>query len=146
MNEDSTNTVPVIVAVDDDHEILTLIAMLLRRIGAQSKTFYDGREALNYLAKETPDLIILDLMLPDIDGFEILKRVRSEARFDQVPVLILSAKADSRDIRRGLDNGADSYVTKPYIANTLIDRVRLLLQEGRQTKPAPEAPSSLSEG
>ena len=146
MNEDSTNAVPVIVAVDDDHEILTLIAMLLRRIGAQSKTFYDGREALNYLAKETPDLIILDLMLPDIDGFEILKRVRSETRFDHVPVLILSAKADSRDIRRGLDNGADSYVTKPYIANTLIDRVRLLLQEGRQAKPAPETPSSLSEG
>jgi two-component system phosphate regulon response regulator PhoB/two-component system alkaline phosphatase synthesis response regulator PhoP len=97
------------------------------------------------LAKETPDLIILDLMLPDIDGFEILSRIRSDSRFDQVPVLILSAKADSDSIRRGLENGADSYVTKPYIANTLIDRVRMLLQAGRQPKPSPESPSVFPE-
>lgn len=130
MSENQTG--PDIVVIDDDYELLKLIAMLLRRIGAGSKVFYDGRGALEYLKSHTPDMIILDLMLPDIDGFEILRQIRAQSQFDQVPVLILSAKADPISIRRGLDNGADSYVTKPYIANSLIDRVRLLLSEGRQ--------------
>jgi DNA-binding response OmpR family regulator len=129
---------PIIVAIDDDPELLTLIAMLLRRIGAEAKTFYDSRAALQYLKNETPDLIILDLMLPDVDGFEILRQVRAHKRFDAVPILILSAKADPSSIRRGLDNGADGYVTKPYIANSLIDRVRLLLSAGRQPLPREE--------
>jgi DNA-binding response OmpR family regulator len=124
---------PKIAVIDDDHELLTLITMLLRRIGADSKSFADGQTALDYLETETPDLIILDLMLPDIDGFEILQKIRAEARFNKIPVLILSARADPSSIRRGLENGADGYVTKPYIANSLIDRVRLLLNIGRQS-------------
>lgn len=127
--------VPKIVVVDDDPEILKLITMLLRRIGADSKTFYDGRDALEYLAKETPDLIVLDLMMPEIDGFDILRKLRRQPRFNHVPVLILSAKADAGSIREGLEQGADGYVTKPYIANTLIDRIRLLLDSERQVKP-----------
>jgi DNA-binding response OmpR family regulator len=122
-------------AVDDDYELLRLIIMLLRRIGAEATTFSEGHTALQYLETEVPDLIILDLMLPGVDGFEILRHIRSQPRFDQTPVLILSAKADPTTIRRGLENGADGYVTKPYIANSLIDRVRLLLNSGRQTSP-----------
>jgi DNA-binding response OmpR family regulator len=117
--------------IDDDPEILKLIAMLLRRIGAESVTFHDGRTALHYLTTTIPDLIILDLMLPDVDGMEVLRRLRALDRFKPVPVLILSAKADADSIRQGLDEGADGYVTKPYIANTLIDRVRLLLRTER---------------
>lgn len=127
--------VPQIVVIDDDHEILKLITMLLRRIGAETKAFIDGQEALDYLETETPDLIVLDLMMPDITGFDILRTIRKLARFNRVPVLILSAKADANSIREGLEQGADGYVTKPYIANTLIDRVRLLLESDRQTKP-----------
>jgi DNA-binding response OmpR family regulator len=134
VSEAPNQLVPSIIVVDDDYELLKLITLLLRRIGAQSQAFYDGREALQYLDKQTPDLIILDLMLPDMDGFEILRLIRENSRFDQVPVLILSAKADPANIRRGLDSGADGYVTKPYIANSLIDRVRLLLSTGRQPK------------
>jgi DNA-binding response OmpR family regulator len=122
-------------AVDDDYELLRLIIMLLRRIGAEATTFSEGHTALQYLETEVPDLIILDLMLPGVDGFEILRHIRSQPRFDQTPVLILSAKADPTTIRRGLENGADGYVTKPYIANSLIDRVRLLLNSGRQASP-----------
>jgi DNA-binding response OmpR family regulator len=135
VNEADSNDSPKIVVVDDDFELLKLIAMLLRRIGAESKTFYDGREALEYLEQETPDLIILDLMLPDIDGYIILRQIRAQPRFEHVPVLILSAKVDPNSIRKGLEYGADGYVTKPYIANSLIDRVRLLLKVGRKTPP-----------
>jgi DNA-binding response OmpR family regulator len=127
--------VPKILVVDDDPEILKLITLLLRRIDADSTSFHEGQDALHYLAEETPDLIILDLMMPGVDGFEILREVRSQDRFDRVPVLILSAKADAGSIREGLERGADGYVTKPYIANTLIDRVRLLLDSERQVKP-----------
>jgi DNA-binding response OmpR family regulator len=142
VSEAPEHTVPKIVVVDDDHEILKLIAMLLRRIGAEAWTFYDGRAALKYLAAQTPDLIILDLMLPDIDGLQILRQLRAQQEFDRVPVLILSAKADPDTIRDGLDLGADGYITKPYIANTLIDKVRLMLLSGRHARPRSEPPSS----
>ena len=142
MSEAQSNSVPKIVVVDDDYELLKLISMLLRRIGAQVRTFFDGREAMNYLKREVPDLIILDLMLPDVDGLEVLRQIRAQSQFDEVPILILSAKADPNTIRQGLEYGADAYVTKPYIANTLIDRVRVLLNRGRQAQrqPEPESP------
>lgn len=142
MSEAPNNAGPKIVVVDDDQEILKLIAMLLRRIGAEALTFSDGRAVLSYLATETPDLIVLDLMLPDINGLEILGRLRSQKQFDPVPVLILSAKADPDTIREGLDQGADGYVTKPYIANSLIDKVRLLLQSERRNRPRSQPPTS----
>ena len=137
MSEPATNQVPKIVVIDDDYELLKLITMLLRRIGAQTQTFLDGRSAMNYLKKETPNLIILDLMLPDVDGLEIVRVLRATQRFDTVPILILSAKADPTVIRKGLDKGADSYVTKPYIANSLIDRVKLLMTQGRSASRRP---------
>lgn len=132
MSDSSDRTAPHVIVVDDDPELLKLISMLLRRIGADATTFINGQEILDYLADHVPDLIVLDLMLPDIDGFEILQRIRTQRQLDEVPVLILSAKADPNSIRRGLDLGADGYVTKPYIANSLIDRVRLLLSVGRK--------------
>lgn len=134
MSDAPSPMVPNILVVDDDLELLKLIAMLLRRIGAQSHTFYDSRDALRFLAKETPDLIILDLMMPDIDGLQMLRRIREHKRFAAIPIIILSAKADPETIREGLASGADAYVTKPYIANSLIDRVRLLLESGRKSK------------
>ena len=122
---------PQIVAIDDDRELLKLIAMLMRRIGAEAHTFFDGNEAIQFLHETVPDLVVLDLMMPDIDGYEVLRQIRADNRLDAVPVVILSAKADPNSIRKGLEAGADGYVTKPYIANTLIDRVRLLLRTGR---------------
>jgi len=134
-----SNQVPNIVAIDDDNELLKLIVMLLRRISAQVHTFSDGQSALIHLQNDIPDLVILDLMLPDISGLEILRTLRDSRRFDRVPILILSAKVDPDTIRQALDSGADSYVTKPYIANTLIGRVRLLLSQGRSNPPSSEA-------
>jgi DNA-binding response OmpR family regulator len=141
VSEAPDNSVPKILVVDDDHEILKLIAMLLRRIGAEAWTFPDGQSALQRLSQTVPDLIILDLMLPDVDGLQILQQVRAQDQFRQVPVLILSAKADPDTIRKGLDLGADGYITKPYIANTLIDKVRLMLQSERYGRPHVQPPT-----
>lgn len=135
MTESLSPIPPTVVVVDDDMELLKLIALLLRRIGAESHTFFDGHQALRHLDQHVPNLIILDLMMPEIDGLEVLRRVRAQSRFDRVPILVLSAKADSQTIRTGLELGADGYITKPYIANTLIDRVRLLLSQGRTPRP-----------
>lgn len=112
--------------------------MLLQRIRAETITVPDGASALTYLNSTVPDLIILDLMLPDIDGLDVLRMIRRMPHLDHIPVLILTARADSEYVRQGLDLGADSYITKPYVANNLLDRVRLLLSTGHQPRrPTP---------
>jgi DNA-binding response OmpR family regulator len=126
------NTAPTILIVDDDPELLKLVAILLKRIPAESVPAKDGQAALDTISKMPKlDLVILDLMLPDMDGFEVLRRIRKQPTLNNIPVLILSAKADPTTIRFGLDNGADGYVTKPYIANSLVDRVQTLLNAKR---------------
>ncbi len=139
MSEAQDQATPHIVVVDDDPEMLKLIVMLLRRIGATVQTFEEGQPMLQYLATDVPDMIILDLMLPGIDGLEVLRQIRAQQRFNDTPILILSAKADPNTIRKGLDMGADGYVTKPYVANSLIDRVRLLLNTDRQMSSDPDS-------
>ncbi|MBN1287803.1 MAG: response regulator [Anaerolineae bacterium] len=126
---DSLPTSPRILVIDDDNELLKLVTMLLNRIGAQTLQAKNGVRGLEILMDATApiDLIILDLMLPDIDGFELLRRIREQARFDTVPIIILSARADPDSVRYGLDHGADGYITKPYIANNLIDRIKELI-------------------
>lgn len=115
------------------------MAMLLEHIGATPVTFPDGITALDYLKDNTPHLIILDLMLPDINGLDVLRIVRRMAHLDQIPVLILTAYADPDFVRQAMQRGADSYVTKPYLANSLIEHVRLLLSVGH--RPSRSVPS-----
>jgi len=148
VSERQPDPAPKIAVIDDDNELLKLMVLLLRRLGAHTTTISDGHEALDYLANHVPDLIILDLMLPQVSGFEILRQVRDDARFDRVPVLVLSAKVDPGTIRQVLEAGADGYVTKPYIANSFIDRVRLLLTAGRQQTvlSKPDLPTEPSDG
>src|ERR1043166_968302 len=123
-----TNTSPVILVIDDDRDLVKLVEVLLQRINVKSVLMYDGMAALECLSKpERLDMIILDMMLPDMDGLEVLRRIRSRQELDGVPVLVLSAKADPNTIRFSLDNGADGYITKPYINNNLIARVQTLL-------------------
>jgi DNA-binding response OmpR family regulator len=127
------DTAPLVLVVDDDPELLKLVALLLRRIKVESATAGDGASAFKWLENaHRLDLIILDLMLPDVDGLEILRRLRGDAKYNSVPIIILSAKADPNTIRTGLDSGADGYITKPYLANSLISRVETLLKAGRE--------------
>lgn len=122
-----------ILVVDDDPALLDLLGKMLTRIGVTPDTAADGESALAALYGEmTYDLLILDLMLPDVDGFTILTQLRDEPRFDEMPVLILSARADPDTIKKGFDLGADGYLTKPYLPNTLTSRVRSILAQGRR--------------
>jgi DNA-binding response OmpR family regulator len=121
-----------ILVVDDDPSLIVLLSRMLVRIGVPPQTAQTGKEALELLYAGHYDLLILDLMLPDIDGFEILSRIRNDPRFDSMPVLILSAIADPDGISKGLALGADGYLTKPYLPNTLTSRVRALLEQGRR--------------
>ena len=125
---------PRVLIVDDETELLKLVGILLKRINVDSVPVNDGASALNWLDKSNqPDLVILDLMMPGIDGMEVLRRIRTRKEMDAMPVLILSAKADPGTIRSALDSGADGYITKTYLATSLVPRVQTLLNSGRTT-------------
>ena len=120
-----------IIVIDDDPNLLMLLSKMLARIGVPPDTAQSGTEGLKLLAEKSFDLLILDLMLPDMNGFDILGEIRKDSQYDEMPVLILSALADPDTISKGLELGADGYLTKPYLPNTLTSRVRSILAKGR---------------
>lgn len=124
-----------ILVVDDDPALQKLVVSLINRAGMETVSAVNAHEAAAALkAEPLPDLILLDLMLPEISGIDFLKQIRAKTEYDRMPVIILSALADPEQIREGLDVGADRYLTKPYLANNLIKTVREVLQTGRRKK------------
>jgi DNA-binding response OmpR family regulator len=121
--------------VDDDPKTVALIALYLEREGFQVLSAYDGRRALDLARQQRPDLILLDLMLPHIDGLDITRIIRGESR---VPLIMLTARTTEHDKLLGLDLGADDYVTKPFSPRELMARVRAVL---RRAQPAVEPPA-----
>jgi len=121
-----------ILVIDDDPDLLVLLSKMLARVGASTQTAETGAEGLDLLKREHFDLLILDLMLPDIDGYDVLAHIREDRALDGMPILIMSARADPEAISKGLALGADGYLTKPYLPNTLTSRVRALLAQGRR--------------
>jgi len=115
----------LILAVDDDAHILQLIKWELTAQGYQVLTSRSGEEALRLAAEQRPDLIILDVMMPNVDGFEVLRRLRERSG---VPVLLLTARNRDHDKISGLDTGADDYVTKPFSPEELSARVKAILR------------------
>lgn len=122
-----------ILVVDDDPALQQLITTLLNRAGITPISAMNVTEARAALAESLPDLVLLDLMLPEMSGIEYLKELRDNDRFADLPVVILSALADPDQIREGLDAGADRYLTKPYLANNLLRTVKEVLETGRTT-------------
>ena len=120
-----------ILVVDDDVELSTLLSELLRREGFQIAVEHDGRKGLEHALRNENDLVVLDVMLPGIDGFEILKRLRQQSR---VPVLMLTARGDDVDRIVGLELGADDYLAKPFNPRELVARIRAILRR-IETKP-----------
>lgn len=116
-----------VLVIDDDPQLLRALRITLRAAGHEVDTAPDGRTALDRAADAPPDVIVLDLGLPDLDGTEVLAALRP---WYTGPVLVLSARADSQDKVRALDAGADDYVTKPFDMNELLARLRAALRRG----------------
>ncbi|MCU0482232.1 MAG: response regulator [Anaerolineae bacterium] len=126
---------PRVLVVDDDPALQKLVATLLQRAGMDSVGALTASSAAEVLKQRPlPDVIILDMMLPDTSGVEFLRQMRTKEMFDALPVVVLSALADPDQIREALNAGADRYLTKPYIVNNLISTVQDLIRNGRPKK------------
>jgi two-component system phosphate regulon response regulator PhoB len=124
-----------ILAVDDEREILELLAYNLTKSGYRVLTVTTGEDALTTARTQTPDLVILDLMLPGIDGLDVCKILKNDPRTTAIPILILSAKGEESDIVTGLELGASDYMTKPFSPRVLLARIRAVLRQRNQEPP-----------
>ncbi len=137
MEQLQTSTQPILV-VDDEPEIVSLVAYHLERAGYTVSTATDGAAAIVKTRREQPRLIVLDIMLPGITGFEVLEAVRSRPDTKDVPVLMLTALQDDEDRIRGLSLGVDDYVTKPFNPEELVLRVGAILRRVESRSGMPE--------
>jgi len=124
---DKTSRKYRILVVDDERRMVGFIRLNLEQDGFKVIEAYNGSEALERLRDSLPDLILLDVMMPDIDGFEVLRLIRE---ISQVPVIMLTAKGEEDDKVKGLELGADDYVTKPFSPRELVSRVKAVLRRG----------------
>jgi DNA-binding response OmpR family regulator len=131
-----------VLVVEDEPDIRNLIAFHLAREGFRCRTAATGPEALWEVRSHRPDLVILDLMLPEMDGLEVCRRLRQERETAAVPIIMLTAKSDEVDRVLGLEMGADDYVAKPFSPKELVARVRAVLRRARP----PEAAGPLVSG
>ena len=123
-----------ILIVDDEEDILELVGYNLARKGYRTVYATSGEDALKKSRSENPDLIVLDLMLPGIDGLEVMKALKKDSDTENIPTVMLTAKGEEADIVKGLELGADDYITKPFSPRVLLARVRAVLR--RKTKTA----------
>ena len=118
--------------VEDDKSIRELVLYTLKTTGFEAAGFENGRELMVALAENTPELILLDIMLPDEDGIRILKKIRTMEGTRQVPVILLTAKGTEYDKVIGLDSGADDYITKPFGMMELVSRIKAVLRRSER--------------
>lgn len=118
-----------ILVVDDEPRYLRLVEVNLKTEGYQVQTAMDGQPAIEAAANDPPDLILLDVMMPGMDGFTVCERIRE---FSSVPIIMVTAKGEERDRVRGLDAGADDYIVKPFSAQELLARVRAVLRRAER--------------
>ena len=116
-----------ILIVDDDPNILMSLEFLMNKNGYEVRVARNGKEALDIVNKDTPDLVLLDIMMPDVDGYAICKHIKSTAKLKNTKVVFLSAKTKESDIQKGYDLGASLYVTKPFSTRDLMKEIKELL-------------------
>lgn len=124
-----------ILVADDELQLLNTVRAYLENSGYQVVTALNGKEALQAFRREAPDAVILDVMMPEMDGFEVARHIRKDS---MVPILMLTARADEFDQALGLELGADDYVTKPFSPRVLVARVRALLRRASGGQPTTE--------
>ncbi len=123
--------------VDDDKTILEIELYTLQQTGFSAKGFSDGISMLEALKTETPQLIILDIMLPKMDGIEILKEIRKSPKTEKLPVIMATAKGEEMDRINGLDTGADDYLVKPFGVMEMVSRIKAVLRRCEPTEKTP---------
>jgi DNA-binding response OmpR family regulator len=133
---------PLILVVEDEPSIAEVTRLYLQRAGYRVQVLGDGNAALEFLARETPDLVVLDLMLPGVDGLEITRWLR--ARSD-IPIIMLTARREETDRVLGFEMGADDYVVKPFSPRELVSRVRAVLRRTQGTPSSPVQAQSVLE-
>jgi DNA-binding response OmpR family regulator len=119
-----------ILIVDDEPNIVVPLEFLMKREGYDVAVAVDGQAALEALERGAPDLVILDVMLPRMSGFEVCRKIRADPRFGALRILMLTAKGRDSEVEKGLGLGADAYVTKPFSTRDLVAKVRALLGGG----------------
>ncbi|MFM1902306.1 MAG: DNA-binding response regulator [Planctomycetota bacterium] len=125
-----------ILVVDDEDDLLELVRYNLTKEGYEVACVGSGEEALTAARRDPPDLIVLDLMLPAVDGLEVCRRLKADARTRDLPIIMLTAKSEERDMIAGLDRGADDYIAKPFSPRVLTARIKALLRRQDAHKEA----------
>jgi two-component system alkaline phosphatase synthesis response regulator PhoP len=133
----------MIFCVEDDDNIRELVIYTLETTGMKARGFSEGNSFMEALAFETPDLILLDIMLPGEDGLAILRRLKDSSKTKEIPVIMVTAKGTEYDKVIGLDSGADDYVTKPFGMMELVSRIKAVLRRTGKTADSPELESGI---
>jgi len=129
-----------VLVVDDEKDLVELITYNLSRNGFEVLTAQNGNDALEIAQREVPDLVVLDLMLPGLDGTEVARRLRADSRTATVPIVMLTAKGEETDVVVGLTLGADDYVTKPFSMKILLARINTVLRRNEQAAAGAASP------
>jgi DNA-binding response OmpR family regulator len=123
----SDDGAPLVLVADDDEDILGLVSFRLERSGYEVAAAKDGEEALRLARKLSPALVVLDVMMPRLDGYEVTRRLREDEATRGIPVILLTALAQEADVARGFESGADDYLRKPFSPQELAARVQAVL-------------------
>ena len=126
-----------IAVVDDEPDIIHLVSIHLKKAGFSVEGFLNGTSLLKSLSVSIPDLIILDIMMPDFDGFEVCRMMKSDSRYSSIPIIMLTARGQEVDKVTGLELGADDYLTKPFSPRELVARVKAVLRRAIPTEHVP---------
>lgn len=126
--DDSDLTSATILLVDDNEQNLELLQAYLEDVGCRIRTSTDGEEAMNLVAEEPPDLVVLDVMMPRMSGFQVCSKIKSDPAVRDVPVVMVTALNEISDVERAVESGADDFLTKPVLKIELLTRVKSLLR------------------
>ena len=126
--EENTKQLPTILVVDDDQQNVELVQAYLEDLACETVAAHDGREALETVAAQKPDLILLDVMMPKMSGFEVCRRLKDDPDTNHIPIIMVTALNEFGDIERGIDSGTDDFVSKPINKLELLTRIRTMLK------------------